>query len=268
MMILTLLLALLAPPPPMQVDERPPEAVIRALMKAMVSNDVAAYELITLPDPRRSRLVSGGKANPDAMRELEEDPQRVQVRIASPYRFQGKDVHPGAKAAYPVGTTVRFVASYRSPMMVSLVRKPEGWKIDLRWWLAMMEMASGAATREGTPDYAIRALTASLISLDRRSAARFAVPGGNGVDVLFAGAPSQREPSGVLDALVGEMPLVEIGPGEFSVMPSGRIVEGVQRDDMKVLVGLFGSVEVPYVVRRIGDEWRVQPEPYFVLLLR
>ena len=89
------------------------------------------------------------------------------------------------------------------------------------------------------------------------------MPGARTVDILFSGAPSEREPSGVLDALVGEMALVEIGPGEFSVLPSGQVVEGVRGDDMKVLVGLFGSVEVSYVVRRIDGAWKVQPEPYF-----
>ena len=34
----------------------------------------------------------------------------------------------------------------------------------------------------------------------------------------------------------------------------------------KVLVGLLGSVEIPFVVRRVGVEWRVEPQPYFLLI--
>jgi hypothetical protein len=49
-------------------------------------------------------------------------------------------------------------------------------------------------------------------------------------------------------------------------MPSGRVVEGVRRDDMKVLIGLYGPLEMPFVVQRIGTRWRVQPEPYFLLI--
>ena len=191
----------------------------------------------------------------------------MQVKLTSPFRFKGHEVTPDAKGQYPVGTTVRYEAVYRSPMVVSLVRRPEGWRIDLRWWLAMMEMQRGPGPQEGTPDYAVRALTASLVSLDRKSAAMFATPDAS-LDLLFTGAPRQREPSGVYESLVGEMPLVEIGPGEFSTLPSGRVVEGVQREDMKVLVGLYGKIEVVYVVRRIGSEWRVEPEPYLVLLMR
>lgn len=36
--------------------------------------------------------------------------------------------------------------------------------------------------------------------------------------------------------------------------------------DIKVLVGLMGSVEIPFVVRLIGKEWKVEPQPYFALI--
>jgi len=150
---------------------------------------------------------------------------------------------------------------------VSLVRTREGWRIDLRWWLAMLDMASGPPPSPDSAEYAARALIASLVELDRQAAAQFVTPDAD-LDLLFAGAPSEPEPSDQLGALVVEMPLIEIGPGEFCEMPSGRVVEGVQRDDMKVLVGLYGPLEMPFVVERIGTRWRVQPEPYFLLILQ
>jgi hypothetical protein len=88
------------------------------------------------------------------------------------------------------------------------------------------------------------------------------------MELLFGGAPRQREPSGVLDAAVAEMPLVEIEPGEFARTPSGKIVEGVRAGDRKVIVGLFGPVEIPFVVRRVAAGWRVDAEPYFALMLQ
>ena len=263
----TAIVALAVPAAIAQTGAESPEAIIRTLVKAMFSNDVATYERITIPDPRRGRLVQGGRVNEEAKKELEEYPEAVQVKLTSPFRFKGQEIKADAKGQYPVGTTVRYQAAYRSPMIVSLVRRPEGWRIDLRWWLAMMEMQTGPGPQKGTPDYAVRALTASLVSLDRKGAAAFATPGAS-LDILFDGAPRQREPSGVYEALVGEMPLVEIGPGEFSELPSGRIVEGVQREDMKILVGLYGPIEVPFVVRHIGSEWRVEPEPYLTVLMR
>jgi hypothetical protein len=248
-----------------QVDS--PEAVIRSFVHAMYSNDVVAYEALTLPDPGRQRLEKGGVVNVEAKEELEHNPEAVQLRMTRPYQFRGRVPRRDANAEYPVGTTVRFSVFYRYPMVVSLVRTPVGWRIDLRWWLAMLDMASGPPPDPDSADYAARALIASLIELDRKGAAEFVTPDAN-LDVLFAGAPPEPEPSDQLGALVAEMPLVEIGPDEFCEMPSGRVVQGVRRDDMKVLVGLYGPVEMPFVVQRIGTRWRVQPEPYFLLIMR
>jgi hypothetical protein len=244
-----------------------PESVIRAYVLAMVSNDVAAYEKLTVPDPRRTKLTQGGRVNEEARQELRQNPEAVQMRIARPFLHQGRTVKPDARGQYPVGTTVRYSVSYRRPMVVTLVRKDDGWKVDVRWWLAMMDLATNGPEREGTPGYAARRLVLSLVSLDRKAAAEFVAPGAD-IRLLFDGAPSQREPSGVLEASAMEMPLVEIGPGDFAELPSGRVVEGSSSADTKVLVGLFGPVEVPFVVHRAGQEWRVDAEPYFALLNR
>jgi hypothetical protein len=87
-------------------------------------------------------------------------------------------------------------------------------------------------------------------------------------DALFAGAPSSREPSGVLDAAAAEMPLVEVRAGEFFRMPSGRVVEGGSTEARKVLIGLFGPVELPFVVCRAGADWRIEAEPSFALMMQ
>jgi hypothetical protein len=244
-----------------------PEAVIRSFVHAMYSNDLAAYEALTLAVPGRERLEKNGAVNVEAEQELEQNPEAVQLRVMRQYQFRGREARPDANGEYPIGTTVRFSASYRYPMLVSLVRTAEGWRIDLRWWLAMLDMATGPPPSPDSADYAARALIASLIELDRQAAPEFVTPDAN-LDVLFTGAPPEPEPSDQLGALLVEMPLVEIGPGEFCEMPSGRVVEGVRRDDMKVLVGLYGPVEMPFVVQRIGTRWRVQPEPYFLLISR
>lgn len=245
-----------------------PEDVIRSLLKAIYSNDVTAYESLTVPDPRRSRMVSGGRVNEAALRELEEDPSALQIKMKRPFKHRGLAVEPDGKGDYPVGTTSLYLAAHRgNPTVIRLEKRQEGWKVDLRWWLAMMEMASSKGPQRGTADYSARALIAALVALDRKRAAQFAVPDAN-LELLFAWAPSQREPSGHLDALVLEMPIVELSPGEFCDMPSGRVLEGSQREGTKLLLGILGSVEIPFVVRRVGGEWRVEVEPYFPLIMR
>jgi hypothetical protein len=241
-----------------------PEPVMLALVKAMYANDVAAYNAVTVPDPRRSKLTSGGRVNESKLRDLTEDPGSLQMRKNRPFLYQGKEAALDASGRYPVGTTALYTLAHGgSPMVARLVRQADGWKVDLRWWLAMIDLQT-APPKSGTPEYAARALSAALIAMDRKAAAKYVTPGGS-LDLLFLGA--QREPSGVLDALAMEMPIVELGPGEFFPMRD-RIAEGSAAPDVKLLLGLFGVVEIPFVVRKIDGEWRVEPQPYFGLFNR
>jgi hypothetical protein len=209
--------------------------------------------------------VSGGRGNQDRLRQLREDPGLVQIKQKRPFESKGVALKPDPKGAYPVGTTGLYVAAFGGqPIVMRLVRTADGWRADPRWWIAMTDLMKGVESKPGTADYAVRALSAAMIRLDRREAAKYVTAGAD-MEMLFAGAPRQREPSGVLDALVMEMPLIKLGPGEFVRTPTNKIVEGTNAADQVVLLGLFGVVEVPYVVRRVGGEWRVQPEPYFVL---
>lgn len=48
----------------------------------------------------------------------------------------------------------------------------------------------------------------------------------------------------------------------------GTVVEGLRAADRKVLVGLFGPIEIPFVVRRIDSAWRVEADPFFMLMLQ
>jgi hypothetical protein len=245
-----------------------PEAVIRAMVMAMYANDVAAYNRVTLPHPLRERLTTGGRVNQSKLDQLKEDPSSLQIKARRPPLFRGEEAKADGSGTYPVGTTALYsVAHGGGPMIVPLVRREEGWKVDLRWWIAMMELATGGEPAPGSPDRAIRSLLAAMLSLDRSAAARFAVPGAD-MSVLFDGAPRQREPSGVLDAAVFEMPLVEIAPGEFGVRANGKVVEGSAAPDRKVLVGLFGPIEIPFVVRHVEAAWRVEADPFFMLMLQ
>ncbi len=245
-----------------------PEAVIRAMVMAMYANDVAAYNRVTLPHPLRERLTTGGRVNQSKLDQLKEDPGSLQIKARRPPLFRGEEAKADASGTYPVGTTALYsVAHGGGPMIVPLVRREDGWKVDLRWWIALMELATGREPASDSPEYAIKSLLAAMLQLDRSAAARFVVPGAD-MSVLFDGAPRQREPSGVLDAAVFEMPLVEIAPGEFGVRANGKVVEGSTAPDRKVLVGLFGPIEIPFVVRRVESAWRVEADPFFMLMLQ
>jgi len=206
--------------------------------------------------------------NQDALRELNEDPGGLQIIMKRRFEYRGLAAKPDAAGKYPIGTTaVYVVAHHRSPIVMIVKKQSDGWKVDPRWWIGMVDLASDRGPEQGTAAYSARALLAALIGMDRQEAARYAVPGAN-LDILFDGAPSQREPSGVLDALAMEMPIVELARDEFRVLPMGTIVEGSTLPGVRVLVGLFGSVEIPFVVRLLGNDWKVEPQPYFALINR
>ena len=263
----SLLVAVLAPVGAGAQDRAGPEATIRAWYRAIYANDVPAYERLSLPHPRRSVLLRDGRRNEERLRALEDDRSSLQLRIARSFQLKGREIQPDGAGQYPVGASVRFVAAHGgSPTVVSLLNQPDGWKVDLRWWIAMTEL-TGNEPPKTTPDYAIKNLLLSMLALNRTAAERFVVPDQNR-EILWTAAPRYREPSGVLESSVVEMPLVTYGPGEFVALASGRIVEGVDMPDRQVLVGLFGPVEIGFVVRRVGSEWRVEPEPFFLLLNR
>lgn len=252
-----------------QVTIDSPHAAIRAFVRAMYANDAAAFRALSVPDSRIHLLTDGGSVNESALRELATDPSGLQIIPKRPFEYRGLPAKPGTDGKYSVGTTaVYVVAHHRSPIVMVVQRRADGWKIDPRWWISSVEMASSAGPAErGTPDFAARSLIGALLAMDRAGALEFVVPGSS-ADLLFLGAPSQREPSGHLDALAMEMPIVELAPGEFRALLTGGIVEGTSSPDRKVLLGLFGPVEIPFVVRRVGGKWLVEPQPYFALINR
>src|SRR5262245_37708135 len=258
------LLATLVSPAALAQGTDDPKDVIRQLVRAIYSNDVEAYNRVTTEHPLRARLTTGWPANPDRLRRLEEDPESLQIKEKRPRLYRGKPIEAGTS---PVGATALYTAAHQGgPMVVPMVKRAEGWKVDVRWWIAMQQMATSSVPP--APEHvAIRSLLAAMLSLNRDRAVRY-ITDPRGIDLLFADAPRYREPSGVYEATVAEMPLVEIGAGEFYLTPSGRVVEGGSTAARKVLVGLFGPIEMPFVVTRVGGNWRVEPEPYFVLMMQ
>ena len=103
-----------------------PSPVVRSLVVAMYSNDVAGYNKLTMPHPLRSRLTSGGRVNENGLRELKEDPDSLQIKQKRPFEFQGKEAKPGANGQYPIGTTGHYVVAHHSPMVMGLVKQADG----------------------------------------------------------------------------------------------------------------------------------------------
>ncbi|AMY09202.1 hypothetical protein LuPra_02415 [Luteitalea pratensis] len=245
-----------------------PEQAVRDFIRALALHDVHAFSRAVRSDPRARRFINPQPLTPEGQVEAVRRLETLQVHRRDDVLLRGRPIAADGQGDYPVGSVGHFIAAGSGgPAVVTVVREPEGWKVDLRWWLAMLDMAAGRTPAANSPENAIRGLTLALIALDREGALRFAVSGAE-ISELFDGAPPVREPSGVLEAAAMEMPLVEVGSGEFYPMPSGRVVEGSTAADRKVIVGQFGPVDMPFVLRYVGGVWRVEPEPYFALINR
>ena len=247
----------------------PVESAVRTFVRALALRDASAFHAATLPHPRAARLLNAEPLSADDRAEAERRLDSLQVRVEDDFLVRGEPAVPDRRGDYPVGAVGHAMAAGPGgPMLVTLVRQADGWKVDLRWWLAMLDAASASAPPAAdSPEAAIRQFLLAMISLNRAEALRHVVPDAN-TELLFAEAPRQREPSGVLEATAMEMPLVEVGAGEFYRLPTGRIVEGGSTAERKVVVGQYGPVEMPFVLRRVSGSWRVEAEPYYVLINR
>ena len=245
------------------------ERAVREFVRALAMHDRPTFDAMVVPHPRAERLLNRQPLTAEERIEAERRLGSLDVHLQDDFHLRGAQVPPDDEGDYPVGTVGHAIASGQGgPMVVTVVRLEAGWKIDPRWWIAMLDLADAAGPPpEGSPEHAVKFFLLALISLEREEALRFAVPDAD-ASVLFAGAPRQREPSGVLEASAVEMPLVEVGPGELYRMPSGRVLEGVAASDRKLLVGQFGPVEMPFALRRVDNAWRVETEPYFLLINR
>jgi hypothetical protein len=66
--------------------------------------------------------------------------------------------------------------------------------------------------------------------------------------------------------LCGEMGIAHARPGEAFMLPSGEIVRAGEDPDALILVGMMGPFEIPFVMKRVGSEWKVFPQKYFEML--
>jgi hypothetical protein len=264
-LVTTSVFAVQRPPRAPKLGPDSPEPVIRAFYRSVLSGDAATYHKVIVVDPLADRFLPRDAPAPEKAHEIAMGSIDFSMRQTQPFRARGEEVGVDATGHYPVGTTARYLANFpHSLTVVTVVRKADGWRVDLRWWEALA-MLTEDGPPPGSAEYAVKRLTAALVTLRRDEARKVIVPDGQ-LEVLFAGAPSAPEPSDQMISLVGEMAVVEIGPGEFVKMPSGAIVEGVNDPARKVLVGLYGPNELPFVVRKAGAEWRVGVEPYFSVI--
>jgi len=243
------------------------DAAVREFLRAAYTNDVKAFDRVVVAQPGSHRLLNTSPIGDEERKAIEEEIATTRLQLVGPYEFAGAPARP-KDGVYPDGTVGRFLASFRgNPMIVTVVVADGGWKVDLRWWMKMIEMAQRDDLAKEDPEYAIKSMLLAMLQLDR-SASKGWIVSPDDVDRLFAGAPSSPDPSDVLVSLVYDMPVVAARPGETVRMPSGRIVTADASGDPALFLGLFGKVQMPFVLRKVRGAWKVEAEPYFAIMNR
>lgn len=248
-----------------------PEQAVRRLTAALLRVDRAAVEALSQGDAGAGAALAELEPAPERARQLEADPSTLAIEPLRPCEMGGRAMDREDPASVPIGTTALLAATLRGgqTQIWRLVRTPQGWKADLRWAGRARAMAEQGQALEppGSPQWVARQLLLALLGLDRQRLADLLLPGAD-PGTAWLGAPDQPEPSGVLLALAMEMPLVALEPEEAARLPDGRVARAGKDPDRKLLLGLFGIREVPFLLQRIDGSWRAVPQPWYPLLQR
>jgi hypothetical protein len=231
---------------------------VRSFMSHVYQNDLeGARRWVASPEGLESFI--GREVLSDEERgRIAEEVAEIDLRPVSGYeRYEDPDTPPMS-----VGSPMRFVTSFRgTPMVISAIKSSEGWRVDLRWWLAMADIMRGKEILEGAPEYVIKTFLFALIREDR---AQLGALVASGFDVEGLYPPDYHDPR--LDhfyMLVAEMPVVAMGDADMINTESKGLVRvaDLAKGD-RIFVGLFGAVEAMFRLRREGDEWKIVPMDY------
>ena len=251
------------------VAQDDPTAAAREFMRAIYSNDAEGFAASTVPHPQSAKLLGQRRLTAEQLADVVRKTSALKLEQIQPFTLRGEPATRRADGSFPEGTLTRYMTAYGgTPLIISMVRTATSWKVDLRWWLAMLDLAQSPRPARDSPEFAIKALLATIAMGRRDDAKQFVIPDSD-IELAFRGTPREPEPSDQLVELALEMPLVEAAPEESYRLPSGVIVDGARSGpERKVLVGLYGPHELVFVVRRLGEEWRVQAESYYPLMNR
>ena len=246
-----------------------PEVAVRAFIRAAYSHDTATFNTLVFPRDAAAVLLSTEPVTKERLEEIEAQAKALELRQLQPFRLRGVTLAPAPRDGYPDGATTRYQTVFEGDLnVVTVVKKDGRWMVDARWWLKQREMSlRGEKDRPDDKELVIKTFLLDLLRLNRRAVTASLVPGSD-IDTVFEGAPRVPEPSDVLPSLAIEMPLVEAELDEVYPLLSGKLVKKSAAGDATVMVGLYGSFEMVFLLRRVKGEWRVVPEPYYRIINR
>jgi len=244
------------------------ERAIRAFLIALYSGDAAEYQKWILPEPGSNDLLSSSKPAGSELENLRKEAESTSLQQVSAFVFEGNELTTTTGRRYPIGTKTTFMTGFRGTVVaIPMVYAETGWKVDVRFWVAMKKQAEGATFKQTDPEVVAKAFLYYLLARQPQKLKQLSAMEINADDYTKA----NNLPGGDLDQILSlciEMPVVRAREGESFRMPSGEIVKAAKEGDTLVLVGLLGTAEVAFQVKKVGDQWKVIPQKYFEMLRR
>ncbi|MEI7880590.1 MAG: hypothetical protein WCI95_06915 [bacterium] len=233
--------------------------VVGEYLLTLYSNDRPGNEKTRIPGPEGALLVGRAVVSDDKLALVRQEVSGLKLGQVEPFQHQGRNVKPDAKGEYPVGTSVSFTTQSRGVILViPVVKITSGWKVDVRFWVAMRKQC-----KENDPEDVTRKFLYKLICRQEDELKELVVQGSNLRSILSGNAPSEDQ----YYALAMEMPVVEAMEGEGMLLADGTAVVARQSaPQYKWLTGLYGPLKLVFELRRAQDKWRVVPRDYLAAI--
>ena len=241
------------------------EQAVRAAMYAMYANDSADFGRRIVPELRSAILLGRKHFSVDELRALRREVDALELHRDQPFTIGGRPVAGSDESRFPEGTKTVYRTSVRGTnVAIPVVRMGGEWKVDVRFWIEMARMRARKQD-EASLDMRAKEFLFYVLSRQPSKLGKVSATPIEGSEYTKANDLPPGDLNHVLPLCL-EMPVVRARPDEEFTMPSGRVVRGGAQGDTLLLVGLMGTTEVPFLVVRAPDSWRVVPQKYFEFL--
>lgn len=238
------------------------DAVVRAFLYALYANDGEAYHRVVVPEPGSDALIGQQQFSPEQLQRLRKEVDAVDLERVAPFTLEGRVLK---RDSYPDGTKSMYGTQFRGVLLaIPVVRLGGSWKVDVRFWLEMRRQQEKTPD-ETSPDMRAKEFLFYILSKSPEKLNDVSATPVDGKEYVKANDLRAGDMDQVLSLCV-EMPVVRARDGEGFLMPSGAIVRGGSGRDTVVFVGLMGVHEIPFMVTRGNNQWRVVPQRYFEFL--
>ena len=240
------------------------EQAARDFLYNLYANDAAAVQRSILPGEDSAVLIGPQTFTQGELDKLKTYINRLPLHVGVPPSLDGKPLSSSA-APFPVGTKIAYLTQFRGvSFVVPLQRTEHGWKVDVRFWLAMRKQRDVRPQRTD-PEIAAKSFLCNLLANEPDALNQFTSQRIDGEEYTAANNLRPGDLDQILSLCV-EMPIVRARAGERVMLPSGEVIVADGGADSLILIGLMGPVEVPFLLRRVDDAWKVVPQKYFEML--